>query len=91
MTYSNQTNVFHDALTAIDQFQDNSYELPELDLNHEQAFIHTSPTTSTAPFKLSACKNPVGRAKGGAQSLTSFKKKLTFKRSKQTVTYQIGA
>ena len=65
MIYNNQTDVFHSALTATDQFQDESFVLPDLDLNHEQAFIQTSPTTSTAPFKLTPCKQPVGRPKGG--------------------------
>ena len=91
MAYSNKTDVFHSALIVPDQFQDDSYELPDLNLNQEQAFIHTSPTTSAAPFKITPCKFPVGRAKGGAQAATSFKKKVTFKRSKQSVTYQIGA
>ena len=75
MAYSNKTDVFHSALIVPDQFQDDSYELPGLNLNHEQAFIHTSPTTSAAPFKITPCKFPVGRAKGGAQAATSFKKK----------------
>jgi len=90
MAYSNKTDVFHSALNVPDQFQDDLYELPDLNWNHEQAFIHTSPTTSAAPFKITPCKFPVGRAKGGAQAATSFKK-VTFKRSKQSVTYQIGA
>ena len=91
MANSNKTDVFHSALIVPDQFQDDSYELPDLNLNHEQAFIHTSPTKSAAPFKITPRKFPVGRAKGGAQAATSFKKKVTFKRSKQSVNYQIGA
>ena len=60
-------------------------------ITHEEAFIHTSPTTSAAPFKITPCKFPVGRAKGGSQAATSFKKKVSFKRTKQSVIYQIGA
>jgi len=77
MTNNNQTNIFHSALTATDQFQDESFVLPDLDLNYDPAFIQTSPTTSTAPYKLTPCRQPICRPKGAAQSATSFKKKVT--------------
>ena len=51
MAYSNQTYVFPSAPTVPDQFQDDSYESPDLNLNHEEAFIHKSLTTSSSSWQ----------------------------------------